>query len=102
MIGALARRILARAALFAFSRINREFREALIEANSYAATAAIVRRNICHFLRRAFFIACSSVQHDRIRRSFRAIIAIGSTAVRVIRIEDHRAAAVRQGRQARV
>lgn len=102
MIGALARRILARAALLAFSRINREFREALIEANSHAATAAIVRRNICHFLRRAFFITSSSVQHDRVRRALRAIIAISRTAMRVIRVQHYRAATVRQGRQARV
>ncbi len=100
MIRTLARRILTRTTLLALRRVKRKLRQTIIKTNSKATTTAIICRDVRYLLRRALLVTRSSIKNSRLRRSLRAIITISSTTMRIIRIKNNGATAIRLCRKA--
>src|SRR5262249_5267179 len=102
VVDALAKKVLAEAALFALERIGQGLERSVVRSTENAATAAVVKQSVNGFLKHALFVADDDVRRAKFHELLQPVVAVDDAAIEVVQVGRSETGAVQRNEGAQL
>ena len=102
VVHALAKKVLAEAALFALDHVRQGLQRPAVAAGDHAAAAAVVEQRVHGFLQHALLVAHDDVRSAQIEQPLEAVVAVDDATVEIVQVRGGETSAFEGHQRAQV